>query len=285
MSRPLRRLAVAALACLVAAVPAARSAAAQEASLPERFRQQGYLRVGIEATYPPMAYKDPATNERRGVNVDLVTAIGKDLGVEIRWEEMAFAQLIPAITTGRVDFSGSSMTDLPARRERLSFVDYVSTGAQIFTTAAQRKGAEKATDFCGRSVATPRTTNYFPAAQAWSERNCVAAGRPAMQVIGTEGAAASRTDLQQGRAEGAILGAEYVVYLRQINPGAFVEVGEPITRNLSGMAFPKDTTDLRDAVAASLQRLVANGTYLEILRKHGLERQALQRISIDAGEN
>lgn len=276
-----RRLLMAGFAMTLAGAPAL---AQDGARLPERFRQQGFIRVGIEATYPPMAYKDPATNERRGVNVDLVTAIAKDLGVEIRWEEMSFAQLIPAITTNRVDFSGSSMTDLPSRREKLSFVDYVSTGAQIFTTTAQQKGATQATDFCGRSVATPRTTNYFPSAQAWSEKNCTGAGRPAMQVIGTEGAAASRTDLQQGRAAGAILGAEYVVYLRQQNPGMFVEVGEPITRNLSGMAFPRETTDLRDAVAASLSRLIANGTYLEILKKHGLERQALRSITIDAGE-
>ncbi|MBA5745580.1 ABC transporter substrate-binding protein, partial [Escherichia coli] len=68
-------------------------------------------------------------------------------------------------------------------------------------------------------------TNYFPTAQAWSEANCVAAGRPPMQVIGTAGAAASRADLQQGRANAALLGAEYVTYLRQQNPGAFVAVG------------------------------------------------------------
>ncbi|RKK04699.1 ABC transporter substrate-binding protein [Pseudoroseomonas wenyumeiae] len=252
--------------------------------LPEAVRKQGHLRVGIEATYPPMAYKDPATNERRGVNVDLVTAIGKELGIELRWEEMAFAQLIPAIATNRVDFSGSSMTDLPSRREKLSFVDYISTGAQIFTTVQQQKGAQQPIDFCGRSIATPRTTNYFPQAQAWSEKNCVAAGKPPIRVIGTEGAAAARTDLQQGRADGAILGAEYVVYLSQQNPGTFVTIGEPISRNLSGMAFAKEQAPLRDAVAGALNRMISNGTYMEILKKHGLEKQALSAITIDAGE-
>ena len=252
--------------------------------LPEAVRQQGHLRVGIETTYPPMAYKDPATNERRGVNVDLVTAIGKELGIELRWEEMAFAQLIPAIATNRVDFSGSSMTDLPSRREKLSFVDYIATGAQIFTTVQQQKGAQQPTDFCGRSIATPRTTNYFPQAQAWSEKNCVAAGKPPVRVIGTEGAAAARADLQQGRADGAILGAEYVVYLSQQNPGTFVTIGEPISRNLSGMAFAKEQAPLRDAVAGALGRLISNGTYMEILKKHGLEKQALSAITIDAGE-
>ncbi|MBC9176439.1 ABC transporter substrate-binding protein [Pseudoroseomonas ludipueritiae] len=273
---------IAFLSAAVAAMFFMAPAFAQD--LPEAVRKQGHLRVGIEATYPPMAYKDPATNERRGVNVDLVTAIGKELGIELRWEEMAFAQLIPAIATNRVDFSGSSMTDLPSRREKLSFVDYIATGAQIFTTVQQQKGAQQPADFCGRSIATPRTTNYFPQAQAWSEKNCVAAGKPPIRVIGTEGAAAARTDLQQGRADGAILGAEYVVYLSQQNPGTFVTIGEPISRNLSGMAFAKEQAPLRDAVAGALSRLISNGTYMEILKKHGLEKQALSAITIDAGE-
>jgi polar amino acid transport system substrate-binding protein len=266
----------------IAAAALTAPAFAQE--LPEAVRKQGHLRVGIEATYPPMAYKDPATNERRGVNVDLVTAIGKELGIALRWEEMSFAQLIPSITTDRVDFSGSSMTDLPSRREKLSFVDYISTGAQIFTTVQQQKGAQQPVDFCGRSVATPRTTNYFPQAQAWSEQNCVAAGKPPMRVIGTEGAAAARTDLQSGRADAAILGAEYVVYLSQQNPGTFVAIGDPISRNLSGMAFAKEQAPLRDAVAGALTRMIADGTYLAILTKHGLEKQALSAITVDAGE-
>jgi len=270
------------LATVTAALLLPGLAAAQ--ALPDEIRQRGALRVAIEATYPPMAYKDPATNERRGFNVDLVTAIGQELGIEVRWEEMAFAQLTPAITTDRVDFSGSAMTDLPSRRDRLSFADVVSTGAQIFTTPTLQRGAREATDFCGRSIATPRTTNYFAQAQAWSEQNCVAKGRPALRVIGTEGAAAARTDLQQNRADGALLGAEYVVYLQQQNPGAFVAVGKPISRSLSGMAFDKNKTALRDAIVGSLNRLISNGTYARILQQHGLEQQALTTISVDAGE-
>ncbi|ONG56494.1 amino acid ABC transporter substrate-binding protein [Pseudoroseomonas deserti] len=253
-------------------------------SLPDSIRSAGFIRVGIEATYPPMAYKDPATNERRGVNVDLVTAIGRDLGVEIRWEEMSFEQIINSLTTGRIDFSGTSMTDLPARREKLSFVDYITTGGQLFTTQALAATIREAIDFCGKAVSTPRFTNYFPSAQAWSEKNCAAANRPAMNVVGSNGATASRTDLRQERSQGAILGAEFVAHLQIQEPGVWAAVGKPITNNLSGLAFPKESTALRDAIAASLSRLIANGTYAEILKKHGIAGQAVSAITIDAGQ-
>jgi polar amino acid transport system substrate-binding protein len=275
--RPIARLLT---ACLAIALPALASA--QE--LPATIRSAGFIRVGIETTYPPMAYKDPATNERLGVNVDLVTAMAKDLKIEIRWEEMSFEQLMTSLTTGRIDFSGTSMTDLPARREKLSFVDYVTTGGQLFTTTAQATalGLKTATDLCGRSAATPRFTNYFPSAQAWSEKMC--AGKAPLQVIGTNGATAARTDLRQERANAAILGAEFVAHLRRQEPGTYVALGEPITRNLSGLAFPKESTALRDAIAASMGRLIADGSYAAILKKHGIEAQAIAAVTVDAGE-
>ncbi|MCQ4159327.1 transporter substrate-binding domain-containing protein [Roseomonas sp. GC11] len=279
-----KRILAAGLAvALAGALPAAQPAAAQQtASLPEAIRAAGFLRVGIEATYPPMAYKDPETNERRGVNVDLVTAIGRDLGIEIRWEEMSFEQIINSIATGRIDFSGTSMTDLPARREKMSFVDYITTGGQLFTTRALAASIREATDFCGKSVSTPRFTNYFPSAQAWSEKAC--AGKAPMQVVGSNGATASRTDLRQERTQGAILGAEFVAHLARTEPENWVAVGKPITDNLSGLAFPKESVALRDAIAASLQRLVDNGTYGAILRRHGIEAQAIRTVSVDAGQ-
>lgn len=272
------------LAAGIAAMSLMAPAFANAQQLPEDVRQRGFIRVGVETTYPPMSYKDPATNERRGVNADLLAALSKELGIEFRYEEMAFAQLIPAVTTGRVDFTGTSMTDTPARRDRLTFIDYTSTGALIFTTTAQQRGANRPSDFCGRSVAAPRTTNYPRQVEEWSNANCVAQGKPPIRIVGTEGAAATRTDLRQGRADGAVLGAEYVAYLNSQEPGTYVGIGEPITRGLFGWSFDKAKPELRDAIAAGLNRLIANGTYAEILKKHGIERQALPTVTIDAGE-
>ena len=40
---------------------------------------------------------------------------------------------------------------------------------------------------------------------------------------------------------------------------------------------------LRDAVKTTLERLLANGTYAALLRKHGLEANGLAAITINAG--
>jgi polar amino acid transport system substrate-binding protein len=262
-------------------VPAAVSA--QSANLPEKVKAAGAITVGIESTYPPMAYKDPKTNERIGVNIDLVESIAKELGIKVRWEEMSFEQLMTSLTTGRIDMIGTAISDLPSRREKLTFVDYLVTGSQPFTVTSKKDSIKTEADLCGKTVGAPRTTNYFPVLQAWSEKNCVAAGKPAASVNGTAGATATRLDLKQGRLDAAVLGPEYVAYLMADEPNTYVLAGEPLTKTFFGFAFNKNDAALRDAVAAALTATIKSGAYKQALQKFGLERQAVTEVKIDAG--
>ena len=115
---------------LAFALAAAAPASAQQGGipLPAAIKSAGQIVVGIETTYPPMAFKDPKTNERAGFNVELVNAIAKELGISVKWEEMSFEQLMTSLTTGRIDMIGTAISDLPSRREKLTFVDYLATG-------------------------------------------------------------------------------------------------------------------------------------------------------------
>ncbi|QRM32095.1 transporter substrate-binding domain-containing protein [Microvirga sp. VF16] len=268
-------------AALTMLVPAVASA--QSANLPEKVKAAGAITVGIESTYPPMAYKDPKTNERIGVNIDLVESIAKELGVKVKWEEMSFEQLMTSLTTGRIDMIGTAISDLPSRREKLTFVDYLVTGSQPFTVTSKKDSIKTEADLCGKTVGAPRTTNYFPVLQAWSEKNCVAAGKPAASVNGTAGATATRLDLKQGRLDAAVLGPEYVAYLMADEPNTYVLAGEPLTKTLFGFAFNKNDAALRDAVAAALTATIKSGAYKQALQKFGLERQAVTDVKIDAG--
>ncbi|MBD3848241.1 ABC transporter substrate-binding protein [Bosea sp. SSUT16] len=282
VNRHLPATALAAALSLVAAVPAA----AQQAGIapPAALKSAGHIVVGIESTYPPMAYKDPKTSERIGFNVELVNAIAKELGVPVKWEEMSFEQLMTSLTTGRIDMIGTAISDLPSRRDKLTFVDYLATGAQPFALAAKAGELKGNVDLCGKTVGAPRTTSYMPVTVAWSEKNCAAAGKPAITVNGTAGATATRLDLKQGRLDAAVLGPEYVAYLMADEPNTYAFVGEPLNKTLFGLAFEKKNTELRDAVAKATAAVMKNGAYQQALKKFGLERQALPEPSIDAGQ-
>jgi polar amino acid transport system substrate-binding protein len=197
---------------------------------------------------------------------------------------MSFEQLMTSLTTGRIDMIGTAISDLPSRRDKLTFVDYLATGAQPFALSAKAGELKSNTDLCGKTVGAPRTTSYMPVTAAWSEKNCAGAGKPAITVNGTAGATATRLELKQGRLDAAVLGPEYVAYLMTDEPNTYAFVGEPLNKTLFGFAFEKKNGDLRDAVAKATTAVMKNGGYQQALKKFGLERQGLSEPTIDAGQ-
>src|SRR5260221_3726519 len=105
---------------------------AQAAELPDVINQAGTLRLTVNSTYAPMEYRDPATNQLVGLDIDLANELAKRLGVKIIWSETPFAELIPSLQTKRADFIISGISDRSSRREAADFIDYLATRPQFF---------------------------------------------------------------------------------------------------------------------------------------------------------
>lgn len=263
---PLARARLAALCLLV-------TGASYAAELPAAIRQSGTLHLSVNAIYPPMEYKDPATGQLIGLDIDLGEAIAKKLGVKVEWQESAFEQLIPSLQTGRTDMILSGLSDLPARRETMDFIDYLKSGAQFYTVAAAP--FEKPEDLCGKKVGTSRSTSFPAQIRAWSTTNCEGAGKPAIEVVNAESTADARTQLKQGRIDAAVQGNETVPYFMGLESGVYKTVGAPFTVNYQGIAFKKTDSEFRDLVANTLQGLIIDGTYGQILAKWKLSGNAV----------
>ena len=50
-------------------------ASAQGAELPDAIKQAGALHLTVNSTYAPMEYRDPATNELTGLDIDLANEL------------------------------------------------------------------------------------------------------------------------------------------------------------------------------------------------------------------
>lgn len=263
----------------LAAIVAATSAQAE--GLPDRIKTAGKVIVANQPNYPPMEYKDPATNTLMGVDIDLGLALAKQLGIKVEWADIGFEQMISSLETGRVDLIHSGMSDLPKRRDTLDFVDYMKSGAQFYTSAARAAEFKTPADFCGKTVGMSRRTSFPDETAKWSAANCEAKGLPAIKVVGTEGSADARAQLKQGRVDGAVQGSETLPYLMTLEKDTYAIVGEPFTAVYQGIAFSKKDTALRDAYAGALKALMTSGEYKAIFAKHGLEGTLLDGIYIN----
>lgn len=100
------------LILLLAALPLAACAQAAD----------NRLVVGMELAYPPFETTDAANNPT-GISVDFAKALGAALGREVVIENIAWAGLIPALETKKVDVIISSMTITEERKKQIDFSD------------------------------------------------------------------------------------------------------------------------------------------------------------------
>ena len=273
-----------ALLAATAAVAALAVTSASAQDLPDRIKQAGKIIIGTNNNYPPIIYKDLATNELTGFDIDLGKAIGKQLGIEVEWQEIAFAQMLPSLQTGRIDMVMAGMSDVPARRDIADFVDYMKSGAQFYTSTALAGEIKTPEDLCGKTVGASRSTNWPQQIGEWSEANCVAKGKPAITVVGTEGSADARTQLKTQRIQAAAQGNETLPYFQQLEPDTYVAIGQAFTESLVGIPVLKTDPQLRDAVKAAVEKLQADGTYDQILAKYGLQANKLSPVALNQGQ-
>jgi polar amino acid transport system substrate-binding protein len=253
---------------------------AQATELPDAIKQAGALHLTVNSTYAPMEYRDPATNELTGLDVDLANEIAKRLGVKIVWSETPFAELIPSLQTKRADFIISGISDRSARRESADFIDYLTTGPQFFVLG--ESPAKVTTDLCGLKVGTTRSTSFPVEIEKWSKQNCEAAGKPAIQYVPGENSIDVRNQLKQGRIDAAVQGSETLPYAQSQEAGKYRVIGEQLSTGYQGIMFRKDDTALREVVTEKLTAMIADGSYKAVLDKWGLGANAVAQPMLNA---
>lgn len=254
---------------------------AQAAQIPAAIEASKTLHLSINATYPPFEYVDPATNTFKGVDIDLVDALASRLGLKVVRTNGLFEQLIPSLQTGRTDFILSGITDTPAREKTMDFVDYMGAGTNFYVL--QDSPIKDPIELCGKKVGTIRSTTYPAQIKEWSDKNCVDAGKPPIEIVGIGSSPDVRLQLKQGRVEAAVQGGETIPFMNsQAGGKVYRVIGQSMVHNRNyGVAFRKTDTAFRDAVAAALQAMIDDGTYGKILAKWNLTEYAIPVIMIN----
>lgn len=86
--------------------------AADGASILHKILDNGEVRVGTTGDFNPMSFKDPATKEYRGHQIDAAKQLAKDMGVELKFVATDWKTLINGVIAGKYDvvMTGTSMT-------------------------------------------------------------------------------------------------------------------------------------------------------------------------------
>lgn len=230
----------------------------------------GVLTVGLSPDFPPMEYRDPTSNQLVGADVELVSEIAKRLNLKVEFTEQKFDQLVNSVKTERVDITFSGMSDTVERQKTVDFVDYFKSKGRFYTLGANKDKFTKATDACGQSIAVSKATDYYPKLIKFSDETCKAAGLPEVKIIPADSGAAARLQLDQGRANLAIQGAENLTYFETKEPGKYAMVMPELTNTPFGAAFKKGNSAFGEKVLEAFKSMNTDGTTKSILEKYKL---------------
>jgi polar amino acid transport system substrate-binding protein len=241
-----------------------------------------HLSVGIYPSYPPLDMRDPASGALQGFDIELGQRLAERLHTNFDLQETAFAQLVASVQTGRISLFFNGMNDTAARRELISFVDYLQSGTQFMVRAADAAATPDEASLCGKKIAGSRGTNLPGQIAAWSQAHCESQGRPAVIFLGADNNIDARSQLRQSRADAMAQDSLTIPYVQVQEPGQYTTVGEPFDTTVMGIGVTRSDTDLQTAVATALQSMIDDGTYAALLKKWNLPASsAIPRTTIN----
>jgi arginine/ornithine transport system substrate-binding protein len=216
------------------------------------------LRIGIEAAYPPFAFKTP-DGQIAGFDYDIGNALCEEMKVECKWIEQEFDGLIPALKVRKFDAVLSSMSITEDRKKSVDFTGkYYATPAKL----AMKAGTEI------KKVGVQRSSVY---------------DRYATEIFAPAGAEIVRyssqneifLDMQSGRLDATLADSVNIDdgFLKTDGGKSFAFVGPDFTDvkyfgEGQGIAVRKGDKELADKISAAILAIRANGKYKEVQDKY-----------------
>lgn len=114
-----------------------KASSASESPVLGRILQENKLVVGTAGSMPPFNMT-AKSGEIIGLDADIARYIANGMGVELQLETMPFAELLPALQSGKVDMIISGMTITPERNLKSDFVGPYFVSGKAFLTKQER---------------------------------------------------------------------------------------------------------------------------------------------------
>ena len=117
--------------------------------------KEGTIRMITEATFPPYEFRQG--KEVVGIDVEICKAIAKELGKELKVENVEFDSVLPSLIAGKAELAAAGITVNEERKMQVDFsVPYVRTG--IVLIYAKDKAVETKEAAKGKKIGVQNGT-------------------------------------------------------------------------------------------------------------------------------
>ena len=254
------------------------------ALLPSDIRGSKVINVVTEAKWPPFTFVGEDGKTFEGFEVDILKAIGDKLGVDIKETSIEFAGMIPGVQANRYDIAMMAVSETPERRKSLSFVDYAYLTMGAFTLVDNKDTDVELSSLCDKTVGLQSGTNFVDFVEQDFSKYCKSLGKEVPKKLEFASADSVYLSLYSGRADFIVAATSIAGDISAKAPRPVrIVTGEVFPKNLIGIAYLKEKTELGEALLAGLKAIQADGTYDKILKKWNVETMSLPAPGINLG--
>ena len=247
---------VAAMAFAVSAFAGCGGSSSNQAS--SSSSSQKVLKVGSSIDFAPFEFQDEGQTQYQGFDMDLIRAIGKEMGYDVEIQNIGFDGLIPALQAKNIDVIISGMTINDERKQNVEFSDpYYQSGLTMVVRDSEQN-IKSFKDLKGHKVAVQIGTTSAEKAKEMEGVEVKELNTPADCFM----------ELKNG-------GVDAVINDRPVNDYYIVKTGatgvkaleEKLTAEDYGIAIAKGNTDLQQKINDALKKLHEDGEYDQIYAK------------------
>ena len=217
--------------------------------------EEGKLLVGTDTPFPPFEIGQPP--EISGYDIEVMDAIGKELGVDVTYQDTGFDTIFRDVQQGLFDTAAAASTITPERQQQVNFTDPYYEASQALLVPADSDIAS-IEDLGGAIVGAQDGTTGETFANEETD-----AGEVRGFPEGPDAVAA----LQTGQVDAVIIDLPVAADALEQQEG-FELVEEIPTNELYGFAVAKDKTELLDAMNQALETIKQDGTLAELYQKY-----------------
>ena len=221
------------------------------------------LKMATNAAFPPYEFYDDETGEIVGIDAEVAAAICEKLGYELEIVDMDFDAIIPAVTTGKIDFGMAGMTVTEERMQSVDFTTSYATGIQVVIV---KEGSEitSVDDLFAEGASHKIGVQQGTTGDLYASWGIEDAGLGSVERFktGTDAVLA----LTSGKVDCVIIDNEPAKNYVAANEGLVILDTEYAVEDYA-IALAKDS-ELTEQINAALEELIADGTVQAIIDKY-----------------
>ena len=226
---------------------------------------QEVLKAGGTPSGIPFTFLDMETNEITGAMVDLVNALGEDMGYEVTMQESQFNALIPSLTAGHIDVISAAMLKTEERAKRVAFSnDVYPYGEGVVIRQDYEGEINTLEDLSGEVLGAQVGTTYVEQLNAMGIFP---------EIRNYDSLADMMRDVSLGRIVAGVGDAPIMSYHLSQDRFPELQLADNYEQKMVGhigLAVDQNNTELLEEVNTSLARLQENGTVDAIFADWGL---------------